>query len=38
MIDVKNKINSFFIFNSNFGPKEGEVSNYHNADQNTKAK
>ncbi|XP_072949300.1 vacuolar fusion protein CCZ1 homolog [Epargyreus clarus] len=24
MIDVKTKINSFFIFNSNFGPKEGD--------------
>ncbi|CAG4971775.1 unnamed protein product [Colias eurytheme] len=24
MIDVKNKIHSFFIFNSNFGPKEGD--------------
>lgn len=26
MIDVKHKVNSFFIFNSTFGPKEGEVS------------
>lgn len=26
MIDVRNKVNSFFIFNSTFGPKEGEVS------------
>lgn len=25
MIDVKTKIHSFFIFNSSFGPKEGEV-------------
>ncbi|KAJ0176583.1 hypothetical protein K1T71_007762 [Dendrolimus kikuchii] len=24
MIDVKSRISSFFIFNSNFGPKEGE--------------
>lgn len=24
MIDVKNKINSLFVFNSSFGPKEGE--------------
>lgn len=26
MIDVKTKINSFFIFNSSFGPREGDVS------------
>ncbi|XP_049873224.1 vacuolar fusion protein CCZ1 homolog isoform X2 [Pectinophora gossypiella] len=26
MIDVKAKISSFFIFNSNFGPREGEES------------
>lgn len=26
MIDVKTTITSFFIFNSNLGPKEGEVS------------
>lgn len=25
MIDPQAKINYFFIFNSNFGPKEGEV-------------
>lgn len=26
MIDVKTKIYSFFIFNSSFGPREGDVS------------
>lgn len=27
MIDIKNKISAFFIFNSSFGPREGDVSN-----------
>lgn len=28
-MDMKNKIISFFIFNSSFGPKEGDVSIFY---------